>query len=118
MGFLFTMRYGIRLYVTTLSILALACTGWVYALNSSVPLRYVSAALVFSVIGAVCEMQAYKKGGRNESGSIAFLATLALVVVAPSWITIVAVSLATAFVQIAKKRVAIKAIFNVAQVTL
>jgi hypothetical protein len=112
------MNYGVRLYVALLSLLALACTVWLYVSNPVVSLPDVSAAIVFSLIGAVCEMQAYKKGGRNESGSIAFLATLALVVVAPTWFTVLTVSSATAIVQIVKKRAPIKSVFNVAQVTL
>lgn len=90
----------------------------VYRLEPVASLAYVKAAIVFALLSAVCEMLAYKKAARSESGSIAFLPTLAAVIVAPSWVTIVAVALATIVVQLANKRVARKALFNIAQVSL
>jgi putative nucleotidyltransferase with HDIG domain len=54
----------------------------------------------------------------SAAGSIGFLPFLAAVLVAPSWVSIVAVVVAVAVVEVASRREALKALFNVAQVTL
>lgn len=112
------MSTRIRAYVGILTALAIAATVMVYLVDPAVSMPMLRAAIVFALLSAVCEMLAYKKAARSESGSIAFLPILASVIVAPSWVTVVAVSVATAFVQIANRRVLIKGFFNVAQVGL
>jgi hypothetical protein len=64
---------------------------------------------------AVSGFLAYKKAALRQSGTIAFLPMLASVVVAPNWVTILCLGLATCFVEVASRRVIIKGIFNVAQ---
>ena len=112
------MLSRVRIYVTTLTALAIGATATVYRFDPVVPMTFVRAAIVFALLSAVCEMLAYKKAARSESGSVAFLPILASVIVAPVWVTVVAVAVATAGVQAANKRAPIKALFNVAQVTL
>lgn len=112
------MLNKVRIYVTTLSVLAFGATAIVYRLEPVASLAFIQAAVVFALLSAACEMLAYKKAARSESGSIAFLPTLAAVIVAPSWVTVVAVAVATTVVQVANKRVVIKALFNIAQVSL
>jgi len=108
----------IRVYVSTLLSLALVAAATVYLMHPTVPWDVLRAATVFAALTAVCEMLAYKKGSRSETGSIAFLPMLASVVVAPSWVTILGLAIATGIVQIAKRRAVIKGIFNVAQAAL
>jgi len=112
------MSNRIRAYVGTLSLLAIGSAAWVYQLDPTQNNSIVRAAVVFAAVSLICEMLAYKKAAKSESGSIAFLPTLAAVVVAPSWVTVAAVTTATLLVQIANRRIPIKALFNVAQVTL
>src|SRR5665647_104262 len=112
------MLNKVRIYVTALRALAIGATAAVYRLDPVASLPFVQAAVVFALLSAVCEMLAYKKAARSESGSIAFLPTLAAVIVAPSWVTVLAVALATIVVQVANKRALIKALFNIAQVSL
>jgi hypothetical protein len=112
------MSNRIRIYVASLSLIALSAAGWVYVWHPQVTGDLIRAAAIFAALSAVCEMLAYKKAARSESGSIAFLPILASVIVAPSWVTIAAVAVATIGVQIANRRIFIKGLFNVSQVTL
>ena len=112
------MRNRIRVYVSGLTLIALISSALVYRMDTGVTLVVFRAAAVFALLSAICEMLAYKKAGGSESGSIAFLPILASVIVAPNWITVAAVTVATVAVQILKRRVFIKAVFNVAQVSL
>ena len=112
------MSNPVRIYVGSLTSLALMVTALVYLLDPAIDPTFVKAAIVFASLSAICELLAYKKAARSESGSIAFLPILASVIVAPSWVTIVAVAIATTLIQVANRRVFIKALFNVAQVTL
>lgn len=108
----------IRFYVGTLFVMALIASWKVYLVAPEVTGGFLRAAAVLAALSAVCEALAWSRGGRNELGSISFLPILASVIVAPNWVTIVAVTVASAAVQIANRRVVIKAVFNVAQLAL
>jgi hypothetical protein len=112
------MTSRIRIYVGTLCVVSGVAAGTVYLTDPSVTWALFRAAAVFAALSAVCEMLAYKKTARSESGSISFLPILASVIVAPNWITVASVTVATIGVQIANRRVFIKGVFNVAQVAL
>ncbi len=112
------MSSRIRIYVGTLLLVALGAAAMVYLMSPTITRDFVRAAAVFAALSAVCEMLAWKKAARSESGSISFLPILASVIVAPNWATVAAVSIATLAVQIANRRVLIKAVFNVVQATL
>jgi hypothetical protein len=108
----------IRLYVGTLVALAAVSLAWVYTISPSVDGESIQAAICFAALAAVSTVAAYKKGARRESGSVAFLPMLASVIVVPNWITVATLGIALLFVEIAAKRVLIKASFNVAQAIL
>lgn len=108
----------IRLYVSGLVVLASAVAGWVYWINPVVTWSSARAAILFAALSCVSGMLAYKKAAKSEGGSIAFLPMLASVIVSPDWFTVVAVGVATTVVEVASKRIALKAIFNVAQAVL
>lgn len=112
------MSSRIRIYVGTLFLMALVAAGKVYLMAPAVTWGVLRAAAVFASLSAICEMLAWKKAARSESGSIAFLPILASVIVAPNWVTVAAVTLATVAVQIANRRALIKAVFNVVQLAL
>ncbi len=77
---------GIRLYVGLLSAFAVVLSAAVYNSNPVVPLPYFQAAMCFAGLGALSWLLGYKKAGRRESGSIAFLPILASVIVAPHYV--------------------------------
>lgn len=112
------MSNYVRLYVSSLSFLAMVTAVWVYRLDPAVTEPLLRAAAVLATLSALCEMLAYKRTARSESGSIAFLPILASVIVAPHWVTIAAVTVATFLVQIANRRAVIKGVFNTAQFSL
>lgn len=104
-----------RVYVGGLVVLAVLTLAWVYSLNPVLNASSLRAAIWFGGLSTLSGLLGYKKAARHESGSIAFLPMLASVIVAPAWPTIVAVGLAVLAVEIAAKRVLIKAIFNISQ---
>ncbi|MEO8193960.1 MAG: HD domain-containing phosphohydrolase [Gemmatimonadales bacterium] len=108
----------IKVYVTGLVALSCATSCWVYLIDPTQTWPEARAAILFAALSCVSGLLAYKKAARSEAGSIAFLPMLAAVMVAPGWITIVTIALATSVVEIANKRVALKAIFNIAQAVL
>src|SRR5688500_20096871 len=109
------MANRIRIYVGSLVVLAGTTGALVYLMDPSWSVGLIKAAACFAVLSAVCGMLEYQKVARSEAGSIAFLPILASVLVAPNWITVCAVGLATAFVEVASRRALIKGVFNVSQ---
>lgn len=105
----------IRLYVGSLVLLAGITCAWVYNLAPTVDGASVKAGAWFGLLCAVSGLLAYKKAALRQSGTIAFLPMLASVIVAPNWVTITSLGLATCFVEIAARRAVIKGVFNVAQ---
>ena len=109
------MTNRIVAYVGSLVVLAAGTFVWVYDLAPGFSQEALKAAVWFAVLATVSGLLAYKKAARRETGSVAFLPMLASVIVAPSWITVAALGAATIIVEIAARRVLIKAVFNVAQ---
>lgn len=109
------MSNRIRIYVGSLVVLACAAAALAYFLEPEVTWALSGAAICFGVLSAVCGMLEYQKVARSEAGSIAFLPILASVLVAPSWITVLSVGIATACVEVASRRALIKGVFNVSQ---
>src|SRR5687768_15577433 len=105
----------IRFYVGSLVVLAGITSAWVYNLAPTVDGESVKAGVWFGLLCAVSGLLAYKKAALRQSGTIAFLPMLASVIVAPNWVTITSLGLATCFVEITAKRAVIKGIFNIAQ---
>lgn len=109
------MANRIRIYVGSLMVLAVAAGSLVFSLQPAVGWQSTKAALCFAVLSAICGMLEYQKVARSEAGSIAFFPILASILVAPDWVTVVAVGLATGFVEVSSRRALIKGLFNIAQ---
>jgi putative nucleotidyltransferase with HDIG domain len=109
------MASRIRLYVTLIALAAVAAATVVAILSPSLTWEWSKAAVSFAALSAVCGLMQYQKAARNEAGSIAFLPILASILIAPHWITVLAVAIAHAVVELWNKRVLLKAVFNVAQ---
>jgi hypothetical protein len=108
----------IKLYVFGLVALSGTTAFWVYAVDPSTSWPDIRAAILFAFLSCISGLLAYKKAARSEAGSIAFLPMLAAVMVVPNWVSLVAIGLATTVVEVASRRVALKATFNVAQAVL
>jgi putative nucleotidyltransferase with HDIG domain len=109
------MSNRIRTYVGSLVLLAVIAATWVYNTDPTVSSDFIKAAGCFAVLSAICGMLEYQKVARSEAGSIAFLPIIASIIVAPSWITVAFVALATAFNEVFNRRALIKGVFNVSQ---
>lgn len=112
------MTRATRLYVFFLATLTVLVSLYVRALGTPPHALDWKAGGTFACLVALAYLLAYKKTGRSESGSIAFLPLLAAVFISPTWSTIVTTALAMAFVEVLNRRALIKAIFNVSQAAL
>jgi putative nucleotidyltransferase with HDIG domain len=105
-------------YVAVILAAGLVAGIFVYLIAPGTTPALIRASLCFATLSMLSELLAYEKAGRRETGSIAFLPLLAAVIVAPSWLSVVASALANAVVQIVRRRVLLKNLFNVAQTAL
>jgi HD domain-containing protein len=113
------MAKSVRTYVGSLVIVSALAALAVYRIDPGADASLVKAAICFATLSALCELLAYKKAARSESGSIAFLPMLASVVVAPHWLTVFCLAIAGCVVETHRNRSAmIKGLFNIAQATL
>ena len=111
------MRIHIRQYVGIICLLALLAVFALYIYRPEISLGHIGAALWLCGLGIVAQMMMFSlpQGG---GGTIAFIPFLALVLVAPHWTSAVAVGLAHVVAEGLAKRPFIKAVFNVAQMSL
>lgn len=109
------MRSRVRLFVLGLSAVGVLATVAVYLAEPYASWQSLRAAMCFAALGAMSGLLAYKKVGRSESGSIAFLPLLAAIIVAPTWTTVLTTAAAMALVEVVNRRAPIKAVFNVMQ---
>jgi hypothetical protein len=113
------MPNKVRIYVASLAVLGMSAAYFVYVASPRLTTPLFQAAVCFAALTALCELLAYKKAARSESGSIAFLPMLASVVVAPHWITIACLAVSGLVVETRRNRHAvIKGLFNISQATL
>ena len=112
------MRSRVRFFIFSLSGIGALAAAIVYLQEPWPNWLLLKAALCFAALGAMSGLLAYKKVGRSESGSIAFLPLLAAIIVAPVWTTVLTTAIAMALVEVLNKRKAVKAVFNVMQSVL
>jgi putative nucleotidyltransferase with HDIG domain len=111
------MSRRVLFYVTSVSVAALCASLWVYLLDTAIDSRLLIAAGCFAALGLLCDVLSYETKTK-ASGSIAFLPFLATVVIAPHWIAVLAAGFVLVAGQSIRKRQPVKAVFNVAQITL
>lgn len=112
------MLTRIRFYVGSLLVVAGAAAFWVYALDPILTDAQARAAASFAALTCLCGLLAYKRSDGRDSGSIAFLPMLASVIVAPHWISILLIGLASGAVEIISRRAPLKGVFNSVQAVL
>lgn len=79
--------------------------------------EYAVPVLMIFVLCVLAELLVYELPG-DAQGSIAYIPSLAGVIISPNWTIVLAVALAHTTVEIIKRRGGVKAAFNVAQITL
>ena len=111
------MRIKIQQYVGINCLLALLAVSALYAYRPEMSFAHIGGALWLSGLGILAQMMLFSlpQGG---GGTIAFIPFLALVLVAPHWTSAVSVGLAYVIAEGLSRRPLIKAVFNVAQMSL
>jgi HD-GYP domain-containing protein (c-di-GMP phosphodiesterase class II) len=111
------MNRGIKQYV---SIVALAAIGGglaVFLRDPRLPTEFVRAALTFGLISTLAQALRHRTGAES-SGSLSFIPVLASAAIAPHWITVVAVGVASLAAQLLARKTLLKTIFNSSQSAL
>lgn len=111
------MQIRLRYYLFLVCVGAAATTSVTVYLRDAAPVAYLQAALCLAAFGALADLLTYQmpQGG---SGSVALIPYLAAALIAPDWKAVLAVGLAQGAVEVVRRRAAVKAIFNVAQIVL
>src|SRR5512132_2547486 len=115
-GGFFFMRLGIKQYVTIVTIAAIASGIALFLRDPSLSADVVRAAMTFGLISTLAQALRYRTGSES-SGSLSFIPILASAAIAPHWISVVCVGVASLAAQVFARKTPLKAIFNSAQNT-
>lgn len=106
------------LYVGAVTLAAIVAGAGLWLVGPDPTTAEVGAALYMSVMGILAHVMLYKLP-RGGHGSVAFIPFLAAALIAPMWVSVLAVaSLVTVMEGLLRRRQPIKALFNVAQGSL
>jgi putative nucleotidyltransferase with HDIG domain len=114
------MSSRVKLYVAIVCAAAAMSVAATYVLSPVVPPGWTRAAAALACLGLAFQLGAYHLARKGASGTIAFLPYLASVLLAPSWISPITVTVAVAVSEVfaGKRRDKLKVVFNVAQYCL
>ena len=112
------MTKSTKLYVSTVSALAVVILAILYASDPAFRPANLNAAMSFAVLGVISQLFSYRGASEKSSGSIAFLPLLTIVVVAPDWAGLLTIAAAVAVAETFGRRALVKRIFNVAAVAV
>jgi HD-GYP domain-containing protein (c-di-GMP phosphodiesterase class II) len=108
------MKLGIKQYVALVTLAALASAVALFFRDPIFNGDFARAALTFGLISTLAEALRYRTGSES-SGSLSFIPILASAAIAPSWLTVVAVALASLAAQLLARKQFLKLVFNCAQ---
>lgn len=111
------MSMGIKQYVTLVTVAAIASAGVLIAQAPELSGDFAQAALTFGLISALAQVLRYRTGS-GGSGSLSFIPVLASAAIAPHWISVVSVALASLVAQVLARKTFVRTIFNCAQSAL
>jgi len=112
-GFSF-MRLGIRQYVALVALAAIASGVALFLRDPTFSASFVRAALTFGLISTLAQALRYRTGSES-SGSLSFIPILASAAIAPHWISVLCVGIASLAAQLIARKTLLKTIFNSAQ---
>src|SRR3569833_2984070 len=101
-------------YIMAVSICAVLLNGALFLLAPEVHAAEVRAVLWMAAIGLFVQVMTFRLP-RSGTESIAFIPFLAAVVIAPSWIAVMAAVSSILLIALARRGAAIKTLFNVMQ---
>jgi len=108
------MNRAIKQYVTLVCIAALSSSVVLFLRDSELPTEFLRAAITFGLISTLAQALRYRTGN-EASGSLSFIPVLASAAIAPHWISVVSVALASLAAQILARKPLLKVVFNTAQ---
>jgi putative nucleotidyltransferase with HDIG domain len=111
------MVSGIKQYVTLVTLAAIVSGAALYVQDPTLPREFAQAALTFGMISALAQILRYRTGS-GVSGSLSFIPVLASAAIAPHWISVVSVALASLVAQLLARKTTIRTVFNTAQSAL
>ena len=109
------MNSGIKQYVTVVTFAAIGAGIALFVRDPTFPAEFVRAAVTFGLISTLAQALRYRTGSEAASGSLSFIPVLASAAIAPHWVTVVSVALASLAAQALAGKTALKIIFNSAQ---
>lgn len=108
------MNRRVEVYIFAVVALAIGISARLYVSLEYVSEEQVRVAICFFTLGTLAQVLRYHLA-RAATGSIAFIPYLALVVLSPNWVAVVAVGSAVAVAEVISSRPHLKTVFNVAQ---
>jgi HD-GYP domain-containing protein (c-di-GMP phosphodiesterase class II) len=111
------MVSGIKQYVTLITLAAVASGAALYMRDPTLPVDFARAALTFGMISALAQVLRYRTGS-GGSGSLSFIPVLASAAIAPHWISVVSVALASLAAQLLARKTFVRTVFNSSQSAL
>jgi hypothetical protein len=108
------MRKAIAVYVIAVTVLAGACFSALYSVAPDLPANSLVAVLLLAVLAILAEVLCFLLP-RATRGSIAIVPYLAMAILVPNWLAIVAVLSVKTITETANRSPFHKAVFNVAQ---
>jgi HD-GYP domain-containing protein (c-di-GMP phosphodiesterase class II) len=111
------MVSGIKQYVGLVTLAAIVSGALLYLGDPTIPVDFARAALTFGMISALAQVLRYRTGS-GGSGSLSFIPVLASAAIAPHWISVVSVALASLAAQLLARKSLVRTVFNSAQSAL
>jgi putative nucleotidyltransferase with HDIG domain len=108
------MRIGIREYVGLVTLAAVGAGAALYIRDPRFSVDFARAALTFGLISTLAQALRYRTG-TESSGSLSFIPILASAAIAPDWITVCCVAIASLIAQLFARKPLVKTVFNSAQ---
>jgi HD-GYP domain-containing protein (c-di-GMP phosphodiesterase class II) len=112
------MPQRVKAFVYLILASSIATTVAMYWFEPATPVAWLSAACSMAALGVLAQKLAHSIGGGSAKGSMVLIPYLAAAILAPGWITVLAIAAAESLGQSSKKQAPIKYAFNVAQHSL
>lgn len=109
-----SMKLGIKQYVALVTLAAIGSGVALFFRDPTASGDFVRAVLTFGLISTLAQALRYRTGSES-TGSLSFIPILASAALAPNWLTVVAVALASLAAQLLSGKQILKIVFNSAQ---
>jgi HD-GYP domain-containing protein (c-di-GMP phosphodiesterase class II) len=108
------MNRGIKQYVGLVALASIGAGVALFLQDPTFPMEFARAAITFGLISTLAQALRYRTGS-EASGSLSFIPVLASAAIAPHWVSVVAVALASLAAQVLARKSFLKTVFNSTQ---